>query len=108
MEEGKLKYKGQQWDNMSGSDRLKVATAIVRRLNPRCGFVLVDKLEQMDMESLREFGAWAEQEGLQIIATRVSTGEECSIIISDGYGTNEKEKQEPEIKAPAKSWKGGF
>ena len=108
VEEGKLKYKGQQWDNMSGSDRLKVATAIVRRLNPRCGFVLVDKLEQMDMESLREFGAWAEQEGLQIIATRVSTGEECSIIIADGYGTNEKEKQEPEIKAPAKSWKGGF
>ena len=108
MEEGKLKYKGQQWDNMSGSDRLKVATAIVRRLNPRCGFVLVDKLEQMDMDSLREFGAWAEQEGLQIIATRVSTGEECSIIISDGYGTNEKEKQEAEIKAPAKSWKGGF
>ena len=108
VEEGKLKYKGQQWDNMSGSDRLKVATAIVRRLNPRCGFVLVDKLEQMDMDSLREFGAWAEQEGLQIIATRVSTGEECSIIITDGYGTNEKEKQEAEIKAPAKSWKGGF
>ena len=92
VEDGKLKYKGQQWDNMSGSDRLKVATAIVRKLNPECGFVLVDKLEQMDMESLKEFGEWAESEGLQIIATR---GEEV-----------QKESAAPQ--APMKDWNGGF
>ncbi|WP_349772446.1 AAA family ATPase [Lacrimispora xylanisolvens] len=34
IKEGELVYKGQQWDNMSGSDRLKVSTAIVRKLNP--------------------------------------------------------------------------
>lgn len=72
--EGELIYKGQQWDNMSGSDRLKVSTAIVRKLNPKCGFVLLDKLEQMDLQTLNEFGRWLEQEGLQAIATRVSTG----------------------------------
>ena len=83
--EGKLKYKGQEWDNMSGSDRLKVSTAIVRKLNPECGFVLIDKLEQMDLDTLKEFGEWLEQEGLQAIATRVSKGDECSIIIEDGY-----------------------
>lgn len=83
--DGELIYKGQQWDNMSGSDRLKVSTAIVRKLNPKCGFVLLDKLEQMDVDTLNEFGAWLEQEGLQAIATRVSTGDECSIIIEDGY-----------------------
>ena len=107
VEEGKLKYRGQQWDNMSGSDRLKVATAIVRKLNPECGFVLVDKLEQMDMESLKEFGEWAESEGLQIIATRVSTGSECSIIISDGYG-EETSAESPAPQAPMKDWNGGF
>ena len=85
VEDGNLVYKGQQWDNMSGSDRLKVATAIVRKLNPKCGFVLLDKLEQMDLGTLQEFGAWLEAEGLQAIATRVSTGSECSIIIEDGY-----------------------
>ncbi len=85
VENGELTYKGQRWDNMSGSDHLKVATAIVRKLNPNCGFVLLDKLEQMDMVTLNEFGAWLKEEGLQAIATRVSTGEECSIIISDGY-----------------------
>jgi hypothetical protein len=83
--EGELTYQGHKWDNMSGSDQLKVSVAIVRKLNPKCGFVLLDKLEQMDLDTLTEFGAWLEQEGLQAIATRVSTGSECSILIQDGY-----------------------
>lgn len=112
-----LTYNGQQWDNMSGSDQLRVATAIVRRLNPECGFVLLDKLEQMDTQTLEEFGAWLEQEGLQAIATRVSTGDECSIIIEDGYGTTFSQKQgsgasENELSSsrgeiPRKTWKAG-
>jgi predicted ATP-dependent endonuclease of OLD family len=84
VKDGKLIYNGLPWDGMSGSDQLKVATAIVRKLNPQCGFVLMDKLEQMDLETLREFGTWLKAEGLQVIATRVSTGDECSIIIEDG------------------------
>lgn len=100
VKDGELVYKGQKWDNMSGSDRMKVSTAIVRKLNPKCGFVLLDKLEQMDMQTLNEFGQWLEQEGLQAIATRVSTGGECSIIIEDGYVAN----TEP---LPKKEWKEG-
>lgn len=84
VEAGELLYKGKKWDCMSGSEQLKVATAIVRKLKPQCGFVLIDKLEQMDMDSMNDFGAWLEAEGLQAIATRVSTGGECSIIIEDG------------------------
>ena len=101
--DGKLLYKGQQWDNMSGSDRLKVATAIVRKLKPDCGFVLMDKLEQMDMITLKEFSEWLEKEDLQVIATRVSTGEECSIIIEDGYAKGSEEKTETK----QKEWKEG-
>ena len=85
VEDGDLIYNGFKWDNMSGSEQLKVATAIVRKLNPNCGFVLIDKLEQMDLTTLNTFGEWLESEGLQAIATRVSTGDECSIIIEDGY-----------------------
>lgn len=83
--DGELTYNGQKWDNMSGSEQLKVSAAIVRKLNPECGFVLLDKLEQMDGETLKEFGEWLESEGLQAIATRVSNGDECSVIIDDGY-----------------------
>lgn len=88
VEDGELTYDGQKWDNMSGSDRLRVSTAIVRELNPYCGFVLLDKLEQMDLDTLKEFGEWLEAEGLQAIATRVSTGDECSIYIEDGYSVD--------------------
>lgn len=85
VEGGEITLNGMKWDNMSGSDQLKAATAIIRRLNPKCGFVLVDKLEQMDLDTLCDFGHWLEREGLQVIATRVSTGDECSIVIEDGY-----------------------
>lgn len=88
VESGRLLYQGKAWDCMSGSEQLRVATAIVRCLNPECGFVLLDKLEQMDMQTLADFGAWLEANGLQAIATRVSTGDECSIIIEDGWAQN--------------------
>lgn len=103
VEDGELIYKGQRWDNISGSEQLIVATAIVRKLNPKCGFVLLDKLEQMDINTLNEFGKWLEQEGLQAIATRVSTGDECSIIIEDGYVAG----QGPQIAENKKQWKAG-
>ena len=105
VEDGELLYLGQRWDNMSGSQQLQVATAIVRKLKPECGFVLIDKLEQMDQVTLKEFGEWLKREGLQAIATRVSTGDECSIIIDDGYSVENEQYQQIQAK-PA--WEGGF
>lgn len=84
VDNGELTYLGKQWDCMSGSDQLRIAVAIVRQVRPSCKFVLLDKLEQMDLQTLQEFGEWLTGEGLQAIATRVSTGDECSIIIEDG------------------------
>lgn len=103
VEDGELVYHGQKWDNMSGSEQLKVSIAIVRRLNPECGFVLLDKLEQMDLDTLHAFGQWLEQEGLQAIATRVSTGGECSLIIEDGYVAGQEHPEAEE----RKEWKAG-
>ena len=106
VEDGVLTYKGKHWRDMPGSDQLRVAAAIVRRLNPDCGFVLLDKLEQMDMTTLQEFSAWLEAEDLQAIATRVSTGSECQIIIEDGMV---KDAVPPEEKPQPRSWtKGAF
>lgn len=55
----------------------------------------------MDNDTLIEFGEWLDQKGLQAIATRVSTGDECSIIIEDGMS------KEPEEQPQQKSWKAG-
>lgn len=109
VKDGKLIYNGFQWEGMSGSDQLKVATAIVRKLNPKCGFVLIDKLEQLDLDTLNEFGHWLEAEGLQAIATRVSTDDECSIIISDGYSYDKEGNPTISCKEEEKktSWKAG-
>lgn len=103
VKDGELVYKGQKWDNMSGSEQLMVSTAIVRKLNPECGFVLLDKLEQMDLDTLQEFGSWLEKEGLQAIATRVSTGDECSILIEDGYVAGQTHPEPVQ----QKTWKAG-
>ncbi len=100
--DGELTYQGKPWDCMSGSDQLKVATAIVRALKPDCGFVLLDKLEQFDLDTLQAFGDWAENEGLQIIATRVSTGPECTIYIEDGYSV-----EQPDATPTSPTWTPG-
>lgn len=106
--DGELIYNGKKWDCMSGSDQLKVSTAIVRKLNPKCGFVLLDKLEQMDLDTLKEFGEWLEQEGLQAIATRVSTGDECSIIIEDGYVVGQEvHESQKDTETVTPTWKAG-
>lgn len=109
VKDGELVYNGQQWDNMSSAEQMIVSTSIVRKLNPKCGFVLLDKLEAMDLDTLKEFGAWLEQEGLQAIATRVSTGDECSIVITDGYVEGQDgvfAKEEPAPKATG--WSAGM
>lgn len=107
IEDNELTYKGKKWDSMSGSDQLRVSTAIVRKLNPDCGFVLLDKLEQMDLRTLTEFNAWLEQEGLQAIATRVSTGDECSVIIEDGYVKENVSSQSAQPANTQPTWKAG-
>ena len=106
VENGCLQYQGKEWDCMSGAEQLKVATAIVHNLNPKCGFVLVDKLEQMDLETMAEFSDWAKEKGLQIIATRVSTGGECTIVIEDGLaqGMTYAETVTPIADDTVKSW----
>lgn len=102
VEDGELTYNGKKWDCMSGADQLIAATAVVRAVNPKCGFVLLDKLEQLDADTLLNFGSWLEEQGLQAIATRVSTGPECSIIIEDGFAAPEQSAA-----ATTAGWKKG-
>ena len=105
VENGELLFRGKAWDCMSSAEQLRVSVAIVRAINPKCGFVLIDKTEAMDTDTLREFGEWLTQEGLQAIATRVSTGGECEIIIEDG--TVAETSSGNQTAAPAATWKAG-
>lgn len=99
-----LVYNGQPWDCMSGSQQLIVSCAIASRINPTCRFVLMDKLEQLDLTTLREFDDWLKTQDLQCIATRVSTGGECSLVIEDGE-VKEGEKKPVIVPRKAKAAK---
>lgn len=83
-EDSKLVFNGNRWDCMSTSEQYRVATALSAALKPSCKFVLLDRLESMDRKELAAFDVWLKEQGLQGIATRVSEGDECHIIIEDG------------------------
>ena len=108
-DDGELVYNGQPWDCMSGAQQLIVSCAIASRINPNCRFVRMDKLEQLDLKTLAEFDAWLKTQDLQCIATRVSTGSECTLIIENGevkHGENPviiPRKKKPAPKKPEPS-----
>lgn len=77
---------GKAWDCISESMKIRVGCAIVMRINPSCKFMLVDKLEQLDPDSLAELDQFAKDHDIQIIGTRVTTDpDDCTIIIKNGY-----------------------
>ena len=77
---------GKAWDCMSESMKIRVGCAIVMRINPSCKFMYVDKLEQLDKESMAALNQFAVDHDLQIIGTRVTDNpEDCTVIIKNGY-----------------------
>jgi hypothetical protein len=77
---------GKAWDCMSESMKIRVGCAIVMRINPSCKFMFVDKLEQLDSDSLAELDQFAKDHDIQIIGTRVTTDpDDCTLIIKNGY-----------------------
>ena len=77
---------GKAWDCMSESMKIRVGCAIVMRINPSCKFMYVDKLEQLDKESMAALNQFAIDHDLQIIGTRVTDNpDDCTVIIKNGY-----------------------
>ena len=76
---------GVPWSDCSGAEQLIISAAIAFAQKKECSFVLMDKFEQFDDHTLEEFGKWLVENDRQVIATRVSTGDECSFIIEDGF-----------------------
>jgi len=76
---------GIPWSDCSGAEQLIISAAIAFAQKPGCKFVCMDKFEQFDTISLDAFNEWLVEHDRQVIATRVSTGDECSLIIEDGY-----------------------
>ena len=91
---------GKAWDCMSESMKIRVGCAIVSRINPSCKFMYVDKLEELDQDSMAELNQFALDHDIQIIGTRVTTDpDDCTVIIKNGYieGMENKTVEIPKI-----------
>ena len=85
LEDGKLLYKGQEFDCISGAEELIVSTKIGVATQKESHFVLIDGLEAMDADELAKYDEWATENNIQIIGTVVTDEpEKCSIFIEDG------------------------
>lgn len=84
VEDGELKYQDKNWNAMAHADQMKLAVAIVASIQPDMGFVLIDKLEALDLASQEDLDQFLRARGLQAISTIVSQGDECTLIIEEG------------------------
>ena len=94
-----LLYAGHPWDCMSTMEQYRTAAAIVHKLKPECGFVLMDGLECFDPDQLKALDQWLQETDLQAICTRVGK-DDCSIVIEDGYAVQDGVEAAPEIPDP--------
>lgn len=86
VKDGELLFNGKPWQNMSGAEQVIVDVAIASSLKPECRLVLLDELEKLDLDSLKEAQEWLTVHDMQCIAVRVSSNAdgECSFVIEDG------------------------
>ncbi len=90
-----LTLNGFEFSAAGGAEQLEVAMAIGIRAAGDLRLVTIDKGEQLDAKSLEIVRKMADDAGAYVLMSRVSEGDECTVIIEDG------EIKEPSQEAPA-------
>lgn len=75
---------GMPLQQASGAEQLELSVAIGFALNPELKVLFIDQGSELDEDNLRLLNDMVEAKGGQIWLVRVSTGEECSVVIEDG------------------------
>lgn len=81
---GGVTYNGLPFKQASGSQTLKVSTAIGMALNPKLRVMLIDGAECLDSTQMGIISEMAANEDYQLWLTRVSEDEKVGIYIEDG------------------------
>jgi len=90
VEEGEVVYKGDLFENLGESDRMKVCVALAAEIIDRGEFVKAIRMDGIESMSVRDFDETLKicnRKGIQVISTRVSrdgTAEAGEILITDG------------------------
>ncbi len=85
IEGGELLYQGQQWDLLSGKQKIFICTSIVCALNKEARFMLVDGLEELGPDAIQEYDDMLTKLDIQCIGTQVTVDKDaCTFFIEDG------------------------
>ncbi len=82
--EAGIEFNGIPFEQASSAEQLKVSVAIGIAMNPRVRVILVRDGSLLDEDSLAMMREMAEESNSQVWIERVSQGDECNVIISDG------------------------
>lgn len=88
-------YKGIPLHQCSTSEQIRVSVAMALANPPKLPILFIRRSESLDPKNLKMIAELAQAKGALVIAERVSTGPECSVIIQDGIGKTEEPAAEP-------------
>jgi recombinational DNA repair ATPase RecF len=84
MSDNGVTFNGLPFEQCSSAEQLRISTAIGLSQNPKLPVLLIRDGSLLDEDSLRMLGEIAEEHDAQVWVERVSSGDECSVIIEDG------------------------
>jgi DNA repair exonuclease SbcCD ATPase subunit len=96
---GGLEMNGIPLDQCSSAEQLRVSFTICVAMNPKLPVVLIREGSLCDAKSLKLIEDMATQYGCQVWMERVSTGDECSVIISEGEVLTDRVSKRPALAA---------
>lgn len=104
-------YKGVPFSQASASAGLKVSTAMGMALNPELNVLLIRDASLLDKKSWEFMAKIAKEKKYQFFMEKVSTGDECSVIIEDGRVQGQEIKEssgkQMKVKKTTSKKKGG-
>ncbi len=83
-------YNDLPFNQASSANQLRVSVAMAAAQNPELKVMLVKDGSLMDAKNLALLEELAKEHNLQVWVERVSEGDECSVVISDGEVVKEK------------------
>lgn len=106
-------YNGKPLHQCSTSEQIRVSVAMALVNPPKLPIIFIRRSESLDAKRLKLIADFARDRGALVIAERVSTGPECSVVIEEGYGSNvetpkPKSKEEQDADKQAKREAGVY
>ena len=78
-------FKGVPFSQASSAEKLRVSVAMGIAMNPELKVLLIRDGSLLDQKNLKLIAGMANDSGHQVWVERVGSGEECQVIIEDGY-----------------------